>query len=147
MCKYAARVYEIRIVNVSIDQGALTPEEGQIAIEQFTQFVKQELKDYEQYDGNFKVSKYGFIDLSAALEKLSQFVANGEYLTPEGDSSGGDDYIIPVKSSSSGCNTGFAGGIIIFAAISFISCVVNDLYPPDKNSIFQSRRLHISASA
>ncbi|MBQ7560640.1 MAG: S8 family serine peptidase [Synergistaceae bacterium] len=117
MCEYAARIYEIRIVNVSIDQGALTPEEGQIAIEQFTQFVMQELKDYEQYDGNFKVSKYGFIDLSAALEKLSQFVANGEYLTPEGDS-GGDDSIIPLKNSSSGCNTGFTSGIIIFAAIS-----------------------------
>ena len=32
-------------------------------------------------------------------------------------------------------------------AIVFISCVVNDSYPPDRNSMFQSRRLHISASA
>ena len=36
-------------------------------------------------------------------------------------------------------------GIVV--AIFLISWVVNDSYPPDKNSIFQSRRLHISASA
>ena len=101
-------------VNISVDIGALTPEEGAAEIEKYSQQVKEELKDYQQFDGKVKVSKYGLLDLSASLKKLAEILENDENLSPENEST-------PLlKSSSSGCNSFTFAGLFIFAGFAII---------------------------
>ncbi|MBQ7560638.1 MAG: S8 family serine peptidase [Synergistaceae bacterium] len=113
-----------------IKEGQLQEKDRESTINSYVQNMITGLRDFESLDGTGKVSRYGFIDVKGSLDKLSQYVANSQYLTPDElpadpeDSSGPTPTpspdptpYYPVRSSSSsGCNSGFAG-LMIFAVL------------------------------
>ncbi len=131
--KYKCEEYTkviIQAIDEAIKEGLYQPNERESLINSAVRDIEQGLKNFESLDGTSKISRYGFLDVKGALDKLSQFVENGDYINPEElpadpddseeitptptpDHDTTPDYYYPAGSGGgSGCNS-FAGLIIL----------------------------------
>ena len=90
------------LVSRDIARNIISEDKREEEISRRTQEARDGLKDYESFDGKYKVSRYGLLDVYAAMNELESIIAqeNRNRNTPSG---------------SGGCNI-FAG-IFIFAGM------------------------------
>ncbi|MBQ7577410.1 MAG: S8 family serine peptidase [Synergistaceae bacterium] len=76
-----------KIVNESLDKGALTQQEADAEIISRTQAARIALSDYEEFDGKYKISKYGLLNVRASLSALETIIYRDH--AKEGSKGGG----------------------------------------------------------
>ena len=96
----------ISIVNESLDKGAITEQEADAEILSLTEEARAGLSDFQIFDGKYKLSKYGFLNIRGALSALETIIYRDH------------------ASSGGGCNI-FAGIFIAAGLILFARKVIN----------------------